>query len=84
MPAQMQKESAQSNGPAGRKHPKHAQILGYFGVCPNQQNWTEFWTLSRAGDRIELIPFASIKASQGTSLENPQHIIPRTLKIQYF
>ena len=45
-PDPMQKESAQSDQPAGRKRPKRAKILGYFGVCPNQQNWTTFWTFS--------------------------------------
>ena len=45
MPEPMQKESAQSDHCAGRKHSKCVEILE-FGICPNQQNPTTFWTFS--------------------------------------
>ena len=41
-----------SDHPAGRKHPKrpkHAEILGYFGVCPNQLNRATVWTFWERG-----------------------------------
>ena len=38
---------------------------------------------SEQGSRIELIPFAMSQASRNTSLDYPQHIIPRTLKIHF-
>jgi hypothetical protein len=67
MPDPMQKESAQSDHPIGRKRPKRAQLLVYFSVCPNQKNWTTFWTFSLDWtDRIELIPFASFHATPDT------------------
>ena len=47
MPDSMQKESAQSDHPIQRKRPKHAEILGYFGVGPNLLNPTTFWTFSQ-------------------------------------
>ena len=40
--------------------------------------------LSGQGDRIELIFFALFQASPDTSLEYPQHIILRTLKLHFF
>ena len=46
MPESMEKESAQSDLRAGRKRSKRAKILAYFGICPNQQNPTTFWTFS--------------------------------------
>jgi hypothetical protein len=42
MPEPMEKESVQSDHCAGRKRSKCAKILGYFGICPNQQNPTTF------------------------------------------
>jgi hypothetical protein len=44
----MQKESAQSDHCAGRKRSKRADILGYLGICPNQQYPTTFSTFSLA------------------------------------
>ena len=38
---------------------------------------------SGQGDRIDLIPFALCQASWDTSLEYPQHIIPRTLNSHF-
>ena len=46
MPESMEKESAQSDHRAGRKCSKHAEILADFGICPNQQNPSTFWTFS--------------------------------------
>jgi hypothetical protein len=43
----MQKESVQSDNPAWRKRPKHAEILGYFDVGPKHQNLKTFLTFSR-------------------------------------
>ena len=38
---------------------------------------------SGQSDQIELIPFALSRYSRDTSLDYPQHIIPRTLKYMF-
>ena len=43
-----------------------------------------FDVFSGQGNRIELIHFALSQASWDTSLDYPQHTIPRTLKIHFF
>ena len=53
MPETMQKESAQLDHRAGRKHSKRTEILGNFEIFANQQNPTTFWTFS-PGRVIEL------------------------------
>ena len=44
MPELMQKESAEPDHPARRKRSKCAEILGDFGILPNQQNATTICT----------------------------------------
>ena len=81
----MQKELVQSDHPALRKRPKCAKILGYFVVGPKHQNRTTFWTFSRSqlvGNK--LISFAMSQAPWDTSLDYPQHVIPRMLKFHFF
>jgi hypothetical protein len=49
--------------------------------------WSDFGDLgvfSQHSGPIELIPFALVQASPGTSLEHPQHSISATLKFHYF
>jgi hypothetical protein len=45
-PDSMKKKSAQSNHPAPRKGPKHAELLGYFDDGQTEQIMTAFWTFS--------------------------------------
>ena len=59
--------------------------LAVLGQC---QNIPIFWHIlviySEQGTRIELIPFAMSQASRDTSLDYPQHIITKSLKIHLF
>ena len=82
MPDPMQKESAKSDHPAGRKRPIRAEILGYFAKSAKSDHI--FDVFSGKGDRIDLISFAFFQASLDTSSEYPQHSISITLKFHFF
>ena len=64
------------------------QMWSNFAVLGKRQNIPIFLqyfdVFSGQGDRIQLIPFALSQASRDTSLDYPQHIIPRTLKFHFF
>jgi hypothetical protein len=65
MPVSMQKESAQSDHPALRKHPKTDDLT-------DNQNMSTFWHImdifSALSYTIELIPFSLSQAFLDTSL----------------
>ena len=71
----MQKQSAQSDHPAGRKLPKCTKSAKSDHILD---------IFSGQGAQIELIPFALFQASPDRSSEYPQHSIQRTLKIIFF
>jgi hypothetical protein len=81
-PDPMQKES----GPTcWEKTSKTCLNFGIFWRLPKSAKLDHILEVfSRQGDRIELIPFALLKASSDTSLEYPQRIILRTLKFHFF
>ena len=76
-PGTMQKEMAQSDHPARRKHPK----CGLKGTFKNIQRFINILDVfSGQGNRIELISFPLCQASWDTSLEYPHQIFLRMLK----
>ena len=71
--------------PCPEKTAKTCRNIGIFCHWPEMAKSDHILDVfSLPGDWIELIPFAWCQASRDTSVEYPQHIIPRTLKFHFW
>jgi hypothetical protein len=82
-PGTMQKKSDQSDHPVLRKRQKHSVLMEYLTSAKTAKLDHILDIFSGQVDRIEPIPFTLCQASQDTSLEYQQHIIPRTLNFHF-
>ena len=70
--------------PCLEKTSKMCSNIGIFWHWPKTAKSDHILDVfSGQGGRIELIPFALSQASWDTSLDYPQHIIPKTLKFHF-